>query len=93
MKIDSMTLNRMRTVVFLFVLVGAAVVLPVTHDMHETADHDCTLCQLRQSSIGDIAKVETVVGCFESATRPQQCVVDSFISHYQLPSGSRAPPA
>ena len=92
MKIDSMTLNRMRTVVFLFVLVGAAVVLPVTHDMHETADHDCTLCQLRQSSIGDVVKVQTVVDCFESARWLQENLVDSFSSCHYLPSGSRAPP-
>ncbi len=93
MKIDSMTLNRMRTVVFLFVLVGAAVVLPVTHDMHETADHDCTLCQLRHSGTGDVVQVQTTVEGVETAQRVQENPVNAFNSQYYLPSGSRAPPA
>ena len=93
MKSKSMSLSRMRTVACLFVLVVSAVVLPVTHGVHETADHDCTLCQLRHSAIGIVSDGPAVVDCFESATRSQQCVFDSFISHYQLPSGSRAPPA
>ena len=87
-----MSITSIRNACFLTVLIVATVVLPVTHDLHEAADHDCTLCQLRQSSIGDVVKVQTVVDCFESARWLQENLVDSFSSCHYLPSGSRAPP-
>ena len=88
-----MTAAQIRTVICLFVVVVAAVVFPVTHGIHETVDHDCTLCQLRHSAIGIVSEGLPVVDCFESAKRSQGCVVGSFNSRHQLPSGSRAPPA
>ena len=87
-----MSIKSIRNACLLAVLIVAAVVLPVTHGVHETDDRDCTLCQLRQSSIGDVVKVQTVVGCFESARWLQENLVDLFSSCRHLPSGSRAPP-
>jgi len=88
-----MSIQSIRTACVLTVLVLAAVVLPVTHGLHETVDHDCTLCQLRHTSIGDAVEVLTCVDCHESGQCLQENVVDSFGSCSHLPSGSRAPPA
>ena len=87
------TLREIRVVIWIGVLLVAAVVLPVAHGLHETVDHDCTLCQLRHSSIGDVAQVQTVAACFETRQRIRENLVDAFDSQYYLPSGSRAPPA
>ena len=51
-----MSITSIRNACLLAVLIVAAVVLPVTHGVHETDDRDCTLCQLRESSIGDVVK-------------------------------------
>jgi len=92
-RLGRVALREIRAVVWIGVLLVAAVVLPVTHGLHETVDHDCTLCQLRHSSIGDVAQVQTVAACVETAQRVQENPVNAFNSQYYLPSGSRAPPA
>ena len=88
-----MSIQSIRTACVLTVLVLAAVVLPVTHGLHETVDHDCTLCQLRHSGTGDVIQVQTTVEGVETAQRVQENPVNAFNSQYYLPSGSRAPPA
>ena len=92
-RLGRVTLREIRAVIWIGVLLVAAVVLPVAHGLHETVDHDCTLCQLRHSSIGDVAQVQTVAACVETAQRVQENPVNAFNSQYYLPSGSRAPPA
>ncbi|SVA97752.1 uncharacterized protein METZ01_LOCUS150606, partial [marine metagenome] len=80
-------MSQIRTAICLLVVVVSAVVLPITHGVHETVDHDCTLCQLRHSAIGIVSDGPAVVDRFESVTRSQQCVVGPFTSHHQLPAG------
>ena len=88
-----MSIQSIRTACVLTVLVLAAVVLPVTHGLHEPVDHDCTLCQLRHASIGNAVEVLTCVNCHESGQCLQEKFVDPVDSCSHLPSGSRAPPA
>lgn len=88
-----MSVKWIRIAFFLTVLVLMAVVSPVTHDVHETVDHHCTLCQLGHSSTGDVVKVQAVVHDFESVQWIPEGLVKSFGSLPYLPSGSRAPPA
>ncbi len=75
------------------VLVLMAVALPMSHGVHETVDHHCTLCQLAQSSIGDVVKAQAVFHDFESAQWIPEGLVKSFGFIPHLPSGSREPPA
>ena len=88
-----MSVKWIRIAFFLTVLVLMAVVSPVTHDVHETVDHHCTLCQLGHSSIGDVVKVQAVVHDFESVQWIPEGLVKSFGSLPYLPLGPRAPPA
>ena len=88
-----MSFTSIRTACLVTLLVLSAFALPVTHDLHETTDHDCTLCQLRHSGTGDVVQVQTVVEGVETAQRLQDNPVNAFNSQYYLPSGSRAPPA
>ena len=88
-----MSVKWIRIAFFLTVLVLMAVVSPVTHDVHETLDHHCTLCQFGHSSTGDVVKVQAVVHDFESVQWIPEGLVKSFGSLPYLPSGPRAPPA
>ncbi len=82
-----------RTVGLSIVLVLVAVAVPLTHVAHDTVDHHCTLCQLGNSSIGDVIDVQTVTDGVNSTKWVRQTFVGSFDSGSPKPSGSRAPPA
>ena len=89
-----MILQSVRTVCVLVILALAALVLPVTHGIHETAEHDCTLCQFRHAVIGDVAEMQSGSdNLFKSAQLSSQVLTDLFSVASHLPLGSRGPPA
>ena len=82
-----------RAVSSVAILVAAIAVVPVAHDLHDAADNDCGLCQLRQSDTAVLAKALAFAEHLDPTVRLDNTVIEWVKSISLLTSPSRAPPA
>ena len=82
-----------RAVSLVAVLVAAIAVVPVAHDLHDAADNDCGLCQLRQSGTAILANTPALGERLGPNVRLDNTVIGWVESISPLTAPSRAPPA
>ena len=82
-----------RTIGFLVVLIAAVVVMPVTHGVHDAADNNCRLCELRHSTAAILSKASAFVERQKLDARPNNHVVKWLGPRHRSATPSRAPPA
>ena len=82
-----------RAISLVVILMAAVAVVPATHDVHDAADNDCRLCQLRHSTTAILSQAPTFVERLKSEERPNNHVVEWLGSRHRSATPSRAPPA
>lgn len=82
-----------RAVSFVAILVAAIAVVPVAHDLHDAADNECGLCQLRQSGTAILANTPALVERLGPNVRLVSSVIALVESIDLSTAPSRAPPA
>ena len=83
----------MRVIGCVTLLVVALLGAPVAHDLHDSTDNDCRLCQLRQSDTAVLAKALAFAEHLDPTVRLDNTVIEWVKSISLLTSPSRAPPA
>ena len=82
-----------RSIGYVTLLVAALLVVPVTHDLHDASDEECTLCQLRQNDSAVLADALAFAEHLEPTVRRDSTVINWVKSVPLSTAPARAPPA
>ena len=85
--------RTMRVATFAAVLIAAFVTLPVTHDLHDSTDTDCRICQLRHDTTAVLSQSNAFVEHLKLDTKLDNKIVDLLVFRHLPTAPSRAPPA
>ena len=85
--------RTMRVATCAAVLIAAFVTLPVTHDLHDSTDTDCRICQLRHDTTAVLSQSNAFGNYLKSDAKLGNEVVDLVVFRHLPTAPSRAPPA